>query len=44
MQLRDQNRERTMAKECLIFLMAVIVTFAICDCLYIIPFKSQVQD
>lgn len=29
----DEKGERTMAQECLIFLMALIVTFAICDCL-----------
>lgn len=37
----DQKGERTMAQECLIFLMALIVTFAICDCLQIISFKSR---
>lgn len=41
MRARDQKGERTMAQECLIFLMALIVTFAICDCLQIISFKSR---
>lgn len=41
MRTGDQKGERTMAQECLIFLMALIVTFAICDCLQIISFKSR---